>query len=155
KMPLVARVAGWQPRPVTVRLHVFACLLRESGRISELTLEQEVGSMLGARCYSLQHLLARRTKDSYRIASRHKLHGCVAIVFQLGQLAKDIDVIDFARAWLMPAWNIGNMHQSNLVIIFLQLRDQVPFRYLFVEEVIYRLDVRIVYLAHDLESLGH
>src|SRR5207253_2810611 len=73
KMPLAATVAESQPRPAIVTLHVFAWLLRENGRIRQLTLEQEVGSMLGAFGYSLQQLLARRAKDSYRIASRHKL----------------------------------------------------------------------------------
>src|SRR5437868_4838826 len=109
-MPLAATVAESQPRPAIVTLHVFAWLLRENGRIRQLTLEQEVGSMVGAFGYSLQQLLARRAKDSYRIASRHKLHSCVAIIFKLGQLAEDIHVIDFSSPWLMPAWDIGNMH---------------------------------------------
>src|SRR5665213_23027 len=60
--------------------------------------------------YRFGNLFARCAQLGYRIADRQKLHRGHPIVLELGELPVDVLVVDFSRAWLVPARNVGNMH---------------------------------------------
>src|ERR1700736_1106371 len=130
-------------------------LTPEEGRLGQLTPGPESRSTSAGRRYRLDHESACGTKLSYRIARGHELHGRIAIIFQLRQLAENIRVIDFTRTRLVPAWHVRDVHQPNPINILLQLLDQVSFRNLRMVEVIQKFHVRMAHLANDLESFRH
>ena len=105
--------------------------------------------MRGLNCF-----LARLCKDLNWITDREELHGRVAIVFQLGEFLVNVDVVDFSAPGLVPAGNVSDMHQSNLIEVPFEIGNQVAAGNLGVEEIVEDFDLGMIHFLNDLEGLG-
>ena len=101
-----------------------------------------------------QRHLTRGTQLLDRIASGAELHRNNFFVLQLGQFAKNIFVIDFTRAGLMPSGNIGNVDQADVLKVLFELFNQVSLSNLLMEEIVQKLHLRMIDRFHYLGSLG-
>src|SRR4030095_2659638 len=86
------------------------------------------------------------------IACGHKFHGDVALVIQFAELAIDVGEINFPGAGFVAPRDVGNMDKSEVVHVFCELGDEISVRDLFMKKIVEKLDMRIVYFAHDVKT---
>ena len=108
--------------------------------------------MHGARAADGQ--LARLAQFRHRFTKGIEFHGDVARIAQVGELTKNIGIVDFAGARMMTAGNVSDVHKANEADVFLELGDEVASGNLLVEKIVEELDVRIANGADNLKAFG-
>src|SRR5215470_3079510 len=83
-----------------------------------------------------------------------EFHGDVAGIMQLAELAKNVGIVDFARAGMMAAGYIRDVDQIDEIQVLFKFGDEVARGDLFVKEIIKKFDVRIADGADDFKAFG-
>src|ERR1051325_11536569 len=73
---------------------------------------------------------------------------------QLGELAKNVGIVDFPGAGMMAARDVGDVDEIDEVQVFFELGNEVAGRNLLVKEIVEEFDVRIANGAYDLKAFG-
>jgi len=74
------------------------------------------------------------------------------LVLELSELLVDIRIVDFAGAGFVAARNVGNMDQTDDVDVLVQFFYEIALSDLLMEEVVQKLNLRMVDGANDFDS---
>src|SRR5580704_10494913 len=102
----------------------------------------------------LQGQVACGTQLPDRIAARMKLHGNYTCVVQFCQLAENVLIVDFTRPRLMTAWNVRDVHETQIREALSKLFDEITACNLLVIEVVKQPNLQMVGCLNNFKSLG-